>query len=462
MSFMTNCLTKMPIKRFFLPFLSLLLLFSCVENDRTMGDDLVSDDFILKVHTATFDIPVTNKVSDSVKSVNSSSLLVGYITDPVYGTVISNAASYIIPYSQETDFGKNPKFNSGYISLSIDSTYFLDDNQEGIHQRLNIYKLTSVMDTCDGFNTSIVEGRYDPVPITTSQPVIYESGSIKINITEEFGKELLTATKEDFEDFDLFIEKFPGFYITVDPPTGNQEGGRMNYLNLGSSTLYVNYTLNNEDKGIADLDTTEAFAFGYYSAFNNFRTSSKHLENSNEDADILYTESLSGIKPHISAISLKEIFDEWMEAEGIKDEVIILSRAELIFPYESPTDYDLFNKEHPEYIYAFTNTPWATDSTRFMVPVNDANYNSNIGAIDRAHMNYSMDITSHIQDIIMEDTENIDASYDLWIAPMYIYESQTGTDYYYFNNRDYRRIILNGPAADRHPQLKLTYSILNY
>ncbi len=453
----------MPIKKYFLLFFSLLILASCVENDRATGGDLVPDDFLLKVRTATFDIPVTNKVSDSVKSVNGSSLLVGHMTDPVFGSVISNSASYIIPYSTKTDFGDNPKFISGYISLSIDSTYYINDNQEGIHQRLNIYKLNSVLDSCDGFNTSIVEGKYNPIPITTSQPVVYESGSsIKINITEEFGKELLTATKEDFEDFNLFLKKFPGFYITVDVPADENEGGRLNYINLGSSTLYVNYILNNEEEGIKDLDTTEAFAFGYYSAFNNFRTSSKHLENSSENAEVLYAESLSGIKPHISAIRLKEIFNQWAEAEGISDEVILLSRAELIFPYEMPSDYKKFNKEHPEYLYAFTNTPWASDSTRFMVPVMDANYNVNIGAIDRAHMQYSMDITSHIQDILMEKTEDIDASYDLWIAPMYIFESDTGMDYYYFNNRDYRRIILNGPAAARHPQLKITYSILNH
>ncbi len=459
---MTNCLMKTPIKKFFLPFLSLLFLVSCVENDRTMGEDLVSDDYILKVKTATFDIPVTNKVSDSVKSVNGTSMLVGHITDPVYGTVISNSASYIIPYSQTTDFGEDPKFLSGYISLSIDSTYFLNDNQEGIHQRLNIYRLTSVLDSCDGFNTSIVESKYDPKPITTSQPVVYEAGSIKINITEEFGKQLLTATPEDFEDFDKFIEKFPGFYITVDPPVGTNEGGRLNYIDLGSSALYINYTLNNEEEGIKDLDTTEAFAFGYYSAFNNFRTSSKHLENDSENALKLYTESLSGIKPHISAVRLKEMLDEWAVEEGIEGKTIVLSRAELIFPYDTPQDYEVFNKEHPRYLYAFKNTPWATDSTRFMKPLNDVNNSVNIGAIDRAHMQYSMDITSHIQDILLKKPEEIDASYDLWIAPMYIYTSTSGTLYYNFNNKDYRKIILNGPAAERHPQMKLTYTILNY
>ncbi len=427
-----------------------------------MGENLITDDYLLSVKIKTFDLPVTNRVCDSVQSVNSLSMLVGNMTDPVFGTVMSNSASYILPYSDTTDFGVNPKFISAYLSLSIDSTFYLNNNQEGIHQRLNIYKLTSVIDSCDGFNNSITADKYDPTPITKGQPIIYESGTLKIDLTEKFANELLSLTKEDFEDWDMFIEKIPGLFITMDPPVGTQEGGRLNYIDLGSSTIYVNYTLNNPEKNIQDLDTTEAFAFGYYTAFNNFRTSSSHLEDHSDTAKVLYTESLSGIKPHISAITLKKMLDQWITAEGLEDNTVILSRAELVFPYEMPADYEKFDKEHPRYLYAFTNTPWANDTLRFLKPIEDVRNNSNRGAIDRAHLQYSMDITSHIQDLIMKDIDDIDESYNIWIAPMYLRETTSGTTYFEFNNKDYQKIVLNGPAADRKPTMKLTYSVMRY
>ncbi len=452
----------MPTKRYLLLLISLFILTSCVDNDRSMGEDFLTEDYLLSVKIKTFDLPVTNKVSDSVQSVNSRSMLVGNLTDPVFGTVTSNAASFIIPYSDSTNFGVEPKLISAYLSLSIDSTYVLNRNQEGIHQRLNIYKLISEMDTCDGFNNSVTPAKYDPVPITKGQPVIYQSGSIRIDLTDEFGKELLSTKPEEFEDFNLFLEKFPGLFITMDPPSGTQEGGRLNYINLGSSTIYVNYTMNDPERKIENLDTTEAFAFGYYTAFNNFSTSSQHLESDNDTSTVLYVESLSGIKPHIDAITLKKMLDEWVVAEGLGDNTVVLSRAELIFPYEMPSEYEKFDKEHPEYLYAFTNTPWATDSLRYYEPIKDVNYNKNRGKIDRAHMQYSMDVTSHIQDFLIKDISEIDASDNIWIAPMYARKSDSGVTYYQFNNKDYRKIILNGMAADRRPTLKLTYTVMRY
>ncbi len=452
----------MPTKRFLLILTSFFILTSCVENDRAMGEDFLTEDYLLSVKTKTFDLPVTNKASDSVQSFNSSSMLIGNMTDPVFGTVMSNSASFIIPYSDSTDFGVEPKLISAYLSLSIDSTYFINSNQEGIHQRLNIYKLISEMDTCDGFNNSVTEAKYDPTPITKGQPVIYQNGSIRIDLTDEFGRELLSTSPEEFEDWDLFLEKFPGLFITMNPPMGNTEGGRMNYINLGSSNIYVNYTLNDPERDIKDLDTTEAFAFGYYTAFNNFSTSSEHLETTDDLPDVLYVESLSGIKPHIDALTLKKMLDAWMAEEGLEDHTVILSRAELVFPYEMPEDYDKFNKEHPSHLYGFTNTPWATDSLRYYEPIKDVDYNKNRGAIDRTHRQYSMDLTSHIQDLLSKDISEVDASNNIWIAPMYPRKSDSNVTYYEFNNKDYRKIILNGPGADRRPTMKLVYSVMKY
>ena len=251
----------MPNKTFSVVFCTLAVLLtvtSCVENDRSLGSGILPDESILYLGTKTFDLPVTNRVSSSVQAANSLKMMVGTMTDPVFGTVESSAATSIIPYSSSTDFGDSPKLLSAYINLSIDSTYYLEEDQKGIHQRIKIYRLLTPLDSSNmGFNNSISEKDYSSEPITVSDPVIYGEGEIRIELNDEFAQELLDTTPEEFEDVSLFMERIPGLYIQIEPSMGS-EGGRMNFLSLGNSTINLNYTLNDPERGITDLDTTES------------------------------------------------------------------------------------------------------------------------------------------------------------------------------------------------------------
>lgn len=432
---------------------------SCVNNDRTMGEGLIPGTATITVGTRTFDLPVTNRTIDSVQSSNSSNMLIGTLTDDTFGTMMAHSASYILPYSDSTDFGDTRELIDAYLSLSIDSTYYLDPNQEGIHQRIRIYKLTVPMDSTLQFCNSITPDCYDPEPVTVSDPVIYGNGSIRVDLTDSFASELLALEKEDFEDLNKFLEKIKGLYVMTEAPIGSASGGRLNYLNLGTSTINLNYRtdVTRNDGTVERIDTTEAFVFGYTTALNNFSTSSSHLE-SDTPGDILYLEGLTGVKPHISARALKEMIDAWIAEEGLEDEMMVISRAELRFPYEMPTDYERFDKEHPASIYAFTSTPWASDTLRFLTPLDDIYESStSIGDIDRANMVYSMNVTAYMQKLIMTPAEDIDESMDLWIAPLREYTDSYGTSYYDLDNGNYNKIILNGPSAERHPTLTLTY-----
>lgn len=436
---------------------------SCIENNRAMGEGLLPEGYIPVVGTHTFDVPVTNRVSDSVQSFNSSNMLVGTMSDPVFGTVIANAASYIVPYSDSTDFGEDAELIGAYLTLSVDSTYFMESNQEGIHQRIRIYRLNRRIDSTMQFCNSLTPDMYDPEPVTVSDPVIYGKGSIRIDLKDDYARELLATTKEEFEDMDLFLDRIHGLYIEIEKPLGNPSGGRLNYLNLGYSTINLDYhtkveRANGETVGV---DTTESFVFGYVTAVNNFTTGSASLESDNP-GEFLYLEGLSGVKPHISAASLKSMIDDWLMESGLQDKNVILARAELKFPYEMPQDFERFDKEHPQSIYAFTNTPWATDTLRQFSPLEEVYRTDNIGSINRSERFYSMDITVYLQQLMSTDAAEVDRSMDLWIAPMSessnsYYDSSV---YYSIDNHNYNKIILNGPAAERRPTLTVTYGIL--
>lgn len=434
-------------------------VISCVENDRTLGEGMLPDESVINLGVKTFDLPVTNQVSDSMQAGNTVTMLLGTVTDPVFGTAISNTASYVLPYSDTTDFGESPRLLSAYMTLSIDSISYMDENQKGIHQRIRIYKLTSPLDSTIGFCNSITPDDYDPVPVTLSDPVIYGEGEIRVDLTEAYAQELLSTTPEEFADVDLFLEKIHGLYIEVQAPLGTAEGGRMNYLNLGTSTININYILNNPDRGFTDKDTTESFAFGYSSAFNYFSTGSEHLAD-NAPAEELYLEGLSGIKPHISAAELKDMLDSWIEESGLDGSLIILSRAELVFPYSTPEDYGRFDRTHPSAIYAFTRDPLATYSEGYYAPLESVYTAYNKGDINRSLQQYSMDITSYIQNLILTDRDNIDGTYDLWIAPLTSRTNLADNVLYEVDNYNYSTIVLNGPASERRPTLTITYGLM--
>ena len=462
---MTNYWIKMSFKTAFYAVLisaAAAAAVSCVENNRETGSGILPDGYVPEVGMMTFEVPVTNRISDSVQSSNSTNMLIGTISDPLFGTVTSNAASYIIPYSDSTDFGTDPELIGAYITLSIDSTYYLESNQEGIHQRIRVYRMTHELDSTLEFCNSMKPEYYDPVPVTVSDPVVYGTGQIRIDLTDEFASELLATTPEEFEDLEQFLERINGLYLEVEEPLGNLSGGRLNYLNLGYSTISLDYRTDVErSNGSTErIDTTESFVFGYYTALNFFTTGSGHLENS-MPGDSLFLEGLSGVKPHISAGDLKSMLDSWLDETGLDDHALILSRAELTFPYEMPQDYERFNAEHPDIIYAFTSDPASNDTLRYYMPLEEVFNVYNIGIINRSTMQYSMDITAYVQQLLSADASEIDASMDLWIAPMLqLSDGNTGETYYSFDNQNYNKIILNGPTAERKPTLTLTYGVM--
>ena len=72
-------------------------------------------------------------------------------------------------------------------------------------------------------------------------------------------------------------------------------------------------------------------------------------------------------------------------------------------------------------------------------------------------MVYSLDITAYMQELLMTPSEEIDGSMDLWIAPLLEVTNSYGEYFYDLDNGNYNKIILNGPSAERHPTLTLTY-----
>ena len=436
-------------------------LDSCIENNRETGSGMVTDDYNLKTAVKTFNLSFSQRTADSTQSPNASHLLIGSINDETFGNVYSSGASFIVPFSDSSDMGKTRILKDAYIKLSIDSTICIENSQEGIHQSIRIYEMLTPIDSSKRFCNSLKREDYSAQTITEGHPIIYGKGEIQIKLKDEYAEKLLATTNEEFEDLNLFLKRINGFYIETDSLLEGQKGGRLNYLNVGTSVIYLNYNMTDSARGIYGVDTTEKFIFGYSTAFNFFRTGASHLVKERA-TDLLYIESLSGIKPHICAMDLKNMFEQWIEKEGLNDNTaIILSRAEIRLPYEMPANSDDFDKFQPKLIYPFTRDSKAkSDSLKQYFPLPEVHYAANKGGVNRSLKYYSLDITSYCQSLIDMEVAEITPALDLWLAPMEGYIESSGATSYFPDNRNFKRGFLNGPEAERKPELILTYTLL--
>lgn len=438
-------------------------VISCVDNDRTLGQQFVSDDYVLKIETAEFPLPVVQRVRDTVQGDNTSSMVTGYLYDEDYGAFTIAGASYVIPVSDSAYLGVEPEFKRVYMRLYIDSCFYYSDNSASMPQNISIYELVKPMDSTYMFNNSLTPDYISKEPISVGSTMIFGPSSVKIDLSPEYGEKLLTTTPGEFIDVDLFMKRFYGMYVKTDAPDTHQPGGRLNYIGLSSSMIYVDYVMNDPERGIVDKDTTVTFVLGYFQALNQFSATSRHLSTENP-GDTLYLEGLSGIKPVVPADRLKDMMETWIEEvcseSGYGRDAILLSRATLHFPYEMPDDYETFEIEHPAKIFPFTTDVNSSDSTAVFEAIDDLHYSSG-GVMDRSHNEYYCDITRQMQDFILKDPSEVDSTDDLWLCPVLV---QTSTYYtvYDFDSLNYYRLLLNGPSSDRPPYLTITYSLIKY
>lgn len=447
-------------------------LFSCVDNDRTLGEQFISEDYVLKVSSDNLLIPFEQRVHDTIQAISYSTILVGYMTDDTFGTTVVGGGSIVLPVEDSCYLGINPKLVDVYVELSVDSTVVYNEGSESVPQNIYLYEITKDVagDSLMVYNNSITPDCLSENPISVGSPMLFGDGTVKISLTREYGEKLLSTSPTMFKDMTLFLEKNYGIYVAVDKPDKYAEGGRMNCLDLSASVITVEYLMTDPEKGFVDKDTTVSFVFGYGFALNQFSSGSNHLV-TKTPKEVLYLDGLSGVKPVVPADSLKRIIDEWASGVCKKEkcgkESILLSQAKLILPYTMPEEsytsqevLDRFEKEHPTKIFPFTTNVGATDSTVRMEPLEGIAAAAG-GYMDRNQEYYYCLITDYIQEMITREPADVKHTDDLWICPVYsLVNSSTYVTSYILDVSSYQRLILDGPASSRPPRLELVYGIL--
>ena len=427
---------------------ALLCCYSCIETDTTLGGNLVPT-----VETYTFytvEVPIegiSTQMADNLSGYSDTRMTIGAIREPEYGLTTRTSAVSLIPlFQDELNMGKDPVFKRFHFSAARDTTSFLDPTQENILQRVFVYEVDAGLDP---------EIDYDinrPIPhhgeiISKGTPVFNGTDSLTFDFSEEFGKKYLSIKPEDLKDIETFLAKYPGIYMETEVP--NEDGGRLNMLKVQMSydkdygyimgnVATLNYSA--EFDGVRK-DTTVLFWYGaadfyqldslfdaYTGSFPQYalnHTGQETRELAGEAHETIAIEGGGGLKPVISALSLKHQVEQAIIQAGGNPKEAIINKASLIFPFEFPEDY----KDMTFWPYRLSPTcRLVNDETTAYMGLTDASSSSeNQGDVDRSTLRYAPDITYHMQEILKideNDTEKsstknlLSGNYDIWLLVM--------------------------------------------
>lgn len=422
---------------------------SCVENDTSLGSDLVPLGQKYKFYTAS--LPIDNveiAMADSLTGFSSTRITTGAVLDDEYGLTTRTSAVTIIPmFVDSLNIGDNPIFKRFRMSICKDTVSTNIPSQKNILQTINIYELNAPIDKEKDFDCNKPLSHASK-RITKGFPVYDGGDSLSVEFNEEFGRKFLTLTKEDVKSYDNYVKKIPGIYFETENP--DNKGGRINIFKLqlgfdsngGAFTgnlAQLDYSAEFEGKR---KDTSILFYFGATKFHNldsllnnsstgNFPQYALNLTSQDTKSKLgmatekIYIEGGGGLKPVIRAKDLKKLAEEMISAKGGDPSHTVINKASLVFPFEFPSDYTEMDR-WPQ-ILSPTVKISSDGKASFMGLTDSSSSAENQGDVNRSLSNYAPDITYHMQEILKIDENNpedsktkrfLKGSYDIWMLIM--------------------------------------------
>lgn len=408
-----------------LPAISALLLASCIEADNMLGSDLLPDGQNIRTRQVTFDLPVSLKMSDSIATTSSTSIIIGSVRSELFGLSEFGCATTLVPVTDTSRFvaGENIRIKDFRITLQKRRTEAHDPSSEKIIQKFNVYRITKNFDSTTIYNNSFTEEYYDnSAPLSIYSPTYGGEDTLDIYLSEAYALEILDSLSRRPEILDTlnnYNKTFPGIYITCSKPMGGINEGRINNFKAESYGR-LRYTADFGER--KDVDTSIIFATAvteatgqYLFALNTSRFESKHME-AGPQTEKLYVQGNAGLKPVISSSYIRRTIQEWA-ADSIDVERLIITRASIVLPFEFPEDYTVVDR-----LYPTTLSPSCrihTEDNRVLYScISDVYVSSeNPGEINRSTCLYSPDITHYLQKMVAKEEDKLSEDDDIWLMP---------------------------------------------
>lgn len=422
----------------------LLSCASCIETNNQLGGSLLPVDQTYEIYSSSMPIQdISVRMADSLSGYSSTRITLGAIRESEYGLTTRSCAMTLMPTTDTMDFGTNPQLRYFNFQAAMDTVSLADPSQRNILQRLRVSELALPLKEMYCNEAVLPSG----VSILERPAYLDGTDSLTFNFSEEYARKFFSLTQDDLSSVEKYLTKIPGIYLSVDEPVG--EGGRINMFDLqldyssSAASALGNYATlafrSTYDGHVRDT----AFYF-YYGADDLYPmdsllrksgtgsfpqhclnlTGQSTRERQGKAFDRIPVEGGGGLKPVISARSLRDmarkaIVDSLLAAGKSADllPMVVINRASLIFPFEAEQDWRL------TFLTPYILSPTCrirTDTTSvFMGLTDSSDSKENQGDIDRSNLQFSPDITYHLQALLKMDDEKIDnRNYDIWLLTM--------------------------------------------
>ena len=473
---------------------ALVCCLSCVDIDTQMGANLIPVDQTYTVHISESSLPegaVYTSLTDSLSGYSQTRITIGALRDETFGLTTRSSVVTIVPAKQNLDFGNAAaaKILGFHFAAALDSVSVASFDQAPIIQKVRVHSLTQPIRPgrdydCLGNSIKVDESK----SIVKGTPTINGSDSLSFDFTEEYARRFLSLTSEDLSSYEKYSRKIPGIILSTDAPSGI--GGRINIFDLqvgySKNAEYVtgNYArlhlLCDFDKdGKPEKDTSFNFVFGL-AEFTNVDSLFTAVDRgkypeyalnlaghesrsmSGKASDVIPIEGGGGLKPVVSALSLKHLAEDLIRQKGGVPSTAVINKATLTFPFPFPEDYRQMFK-YPQVLTPVCRIRQNDTLVTFSGLTDASSSDENQGEINRSTLVYEPDITYHMQELLKisesqdgTELENVrtrrllNGEYDIWfiITAHETVTTESGSssmsDYYqmlamqnYYNNMYY-------------------------
>jgi len=434
-----------------------LLLSSCIAIDKTLGGNLIPTDQDLTIATATFDLPIDSRLSDSLQSNNhffiydsGAPYLFGACYDPIFGLTQAGAVFQFYPYNlygSGISLGDNPEPLSLTITWVKQQSIVLDQSQLTVPQNIFLHEVTTEITYKSAYNNSLEPQDWNPVPISQPGQLYFGGDTIRLSLSLDYAKELLSATQEERDSSALFSQRFKGLYLRAESPEWVANAGRLTFA--GSPSMVLRYKTDGSES-----DSTLYFYIGAGYEFNSIVHSNASIDP--HPSEHIYYQGFAGYKPYVDFVALIQNITTWAELSQIDVKKLLISSAQMVLSYDGAIDYTVIN-QYPASLYPYTRK--FTDTTSYYVPIDNFYASNSDGAINRSKYLYSMNITSYLQSLLKKD--EVTEQDNTWLMESTYYADETtGATYYFYNKYSYPLATYKGLATDAKPKLIITYSVL--
>ncbi len=309
---------KLDSMKYLYSWLCVLVLISC-NLDRenlslTVGEEF-SDLTTRVILIDTLQIEASTFKFDSIITSNTTRVLVGSYTDPVFGKTTSDSYLELIPTDGDFDLRDDAVYDSIALIMKYDRYFYNDTIPQ---QRFTVYEVTDNIKTDNDsfYNTTTFETNENPIGDIVFEARPTKGDSLHISIDQAYGQLLFDRLNDNtINDIDDFLNRYNGIQIRPDAQNTAVLGFSPSPLN---TYLRLYYTVPDE---IEDQEYEKDFSINNTKLFNHIesdRTGTIFQNLNSQENDALpsvasdnksYIQAGTGIALKVEIPHIKNLFD---------------------------------------------------------------------------------------------------------------------------------------------------------